>query len=101
MTEIVIGTTPTITYTFTDINTSEIDTAIFTIKKQSNIVLEKDLTTATIKDYSISWTLSQEDTLSIGAGNAELLLNWVANGTRGVSRKEFVTFTRNHKNEVL
>lgn len=48
MTRIIIGTTPTITYTFKVVPVNSIVTAVLTIKQRTGIVLEKTLADATI-----------------------------------------------------
>lgn len=102
MTNIVIGTTPKITYKFSQIIPSDISIAIITIKKNGKIVLKKDLSKATIDEDAITWQLTQEETLSIGTGVAEVMLNWIdAQDVRGVSEKEMIMFVRNHIDDVI
>lgn len=103
MAEIIKGTTPTITYTFASVTVTDIDVAIMTIKKGDAIKVEKDLTSATVdtEAKTISWTLSQSETLSV-AGTAEVMLNWLTeDGTRGASNPTQVRFLPNHKEEVI
>lgn len=101
MAEIIRGTTPTIKYTFNTVDVDDITKAVLTIKKCNAIVIERDLTTGTKGDNDITWTFTQEETLSID-GNAEAMLNWVtADGTRGASRKVQITFKDNHKEVVM
>ena len=64
------GTTPTIRYTFSLVDVSAIVVAYLTIK-QGSLVIEKDLTSATIGDGYLEWTLTQEETLSL-AENKEV-----------------------------
>ena len=102
MTEIIAGTTPTIKYTFSTVSPADIETAILTVKKMGKIVLEKELKDATIDETEIYWTLSQEDTLEIGFGEVEVMLNWLDNnGIRGTGQKGYFKCVRNHINEVL
>ena len=103
MAEIIKGTTPTITYTFASVAVTDIDVAILTIKRNGAIKVEKQLDTATVdaEKKTISWTLSQAETLSV-AGTAELMLNWLTNdGTRGATHATSVRFLPNHKEEVI
>lgn len=101
MTEIIKGTTPTIKYTFDTVSVSNISTAVMTIKRSNTILVERDLTTATTDTDSISWVLSQEDTLAVD-GKAEIMLNWkTADGVRGASKTLAVEFKPNHKESVL
>lgn len=102
MAQIIRGTTPTIEFTFKVVDVTSINTAVMTIKQGGQIVVEKDKSTATIGDDSLSWTLSQEDSLSLGCGLVRVMLNWVlADGTRGASDNNGVEMLPNHKNEVI
>ena len=102
MTKIIIGTTPTITYKFKVVDVSEITVAILTIKERGTTLIEKDLSDATVGEDTLSWTLTQEETLSIGAKPASIMLNWLtADGTRGASKEEVVYGVNNHIREVL
>lgn len=101
MIEIIRGTTPTIKYTFDTVSVSNINTAVLTIKRNNTILVERDLTTATTDADSISWVLTQENTLAVD-GKAEIMLNWVtADGVRGASKTLAVEFKPNHKEKVL
>ena len=102
MTEIVIGTTPTIIYTFKIVDVSDITEAILTVKKQNKIIIRKGLESATVGKNSIAWDLTQEETLAIEAGGARMMLNWLtADGVRGASREEAVNGVNNHIREVM
>ena len=59
MVTIVRGTTPTIKYTFKTVDVANIDTAYLTFKYCGNVILERDITTATTGEDSISWVLDQ------------------------------------------
>lgn len=102
MTKIIIGTTPTITYKFKIVDVSEITVAILTIKERGVNIIELNLSDATIGEDSLSWTLTQEETLLIGARTATMMLNWkTEDGTRGASEQVFVTGGDNHIREVI
>ena len=102
MTRIIIGTTPTITYKFKVVDVSEITVAILTIKERGTTLIEKTLADATVGEDTLSWTLTQEETLSIGAKSASMMLNWkLADGTRGASDVVLVTGGDNHIREVI
>lgn len=103
MAEIIKGTTPTIVYTFSTVRVSDISVAYLTIKQDGTTKLERDLTTATVGENSLSWTLTQAETLDL-AGNdtINLMLNWkLADGTRGASRKGSFNIGDNYKDEVI
>jgi len=102
MTKIIIGTTPTITYKFKIVDVSEITVAILTIKERGVNIIELNLSDATVGEDSLSWTLTQEETLLIGARTATMMLNWkTEDGTRGASEQVFVTGGDNHIREVI
>ena len=67
MTRIIIGTTPTITYTFKVVPVDSIVTAVLTIKERGENIIEKDLSDATVGEDTLSWTLTQEETLSLNS----------------------------------
>ena len=102
MTKIIIGTTPTITYKFKVVNASEITVAILTIKERGVNIIEKDLSDATIGEDSLSWTLTQEETLQLGSKTATMMLNWkTSDGTRGASEEVYIQGSPNHIREVI
>lgn len=102
MTRIIIGTTPTIKYTFKVVPVSSITDAILTIKERGVNIIEKTLSDATVGEDTISWTLTQEETLAIGVKSASIMLNWLtADGTRGASHEEVVNGVNNHIREVM
>ena len=102
MTKIIIGTTPTIKYKFKVVNVSEISVAILTIKERGVNIIEKDLSDATVGEDSLSWTLTQEETLQLGSKTATMMLNWkTEDGTRGASEEVFIQGAPNHVREVI
>lgn len=102
MTSIIIGTTPTITYTFHTVSVSDLTKAILTIKCAGAVILEKTLADATIGENSLSWTLTQQETLDIGTRSGKMMLNWLTNsGTRGASAETAIMGVTNHKREVI
>lgn len=63
MKQIIKGTTPTLKFTFDNIMTESICLAYLTIVQDKKLIIEKDITEATMDDGYIEWTLSQEETL--------------------------------------
>ena len=99
---IIIGTTPTITYKFHIVDVTEISVAILTVKQRGVNIIEKTLADATIGEDSLSWTFTQQETLSIGARASTMMLNWkTADGTRGASEEVIVIGGDNHIREVI
>lgn len=102
MTRIIIGTTPTITYTFKVVPVDSIVTAVLTIKQRTGIVLEKTLADATVGTNTLSWTLTQAETLALGLSGGTVMMNWVtADGTRGIGETCVVSMGDNHIREVM
>lgn len=104
MVKIIIGTTPTIKYTFKIVDPADFAEAILTIKdSRKQEKLRKTLDTATVGTDYIEWTLTQEETLSLGTGSAlSMMLNWLTHGgTRGASAEESVVAVNNHIREVM
>lgn len=102
MLNIIIGTTPTITYTFKTVSPADLTKAILTIKSMGQIILEKTLADAVVGENSLSWTLTQQETLDIGARSGKMMLNWLTNsGTRGASAETPIMGVTNHKREVI
>ena len=102
MTKIIIGTTPTITYTFKVVPVNSIVKAVLTVKERGVNILEKDLSDATVGENTLSWTLTQEETLQLGAKTATMMLNWkTEDGTRGASEEVFIQGSPNHIREVI
>ena len=104
MIKIVIGTTPAIRYTFKIVDPADFAEAILTIKdSRKQEKLRKTLETATVGTDYVEWTLTQEETLSLGTGSAlSMMLNWLTNsGVRGASAEEAVVAVNNHIREVM
>lgn len=84
---IIRGTTPTIIFTFSEIDPSQITKAVLCIKQKCLAVITKDLTSAEVGDGTLSWTLSQEDTLSLANKECKIGCDWLlSSGVRGRSR---------------
>ena len=99
MTAIIRGTTPTIKYTVNDVEVANITSAYLTIKidNDSTHNIEKELSSATVATKSISWKLTQTETLSFG-NNINIMLNWkTSDGTRGASEKTNILVSDNYK----
>ena len=102
MTQIIIGTTPTITYTFHTVSVSDLTKAILTIKIAGQVILEKTLADASMGEDTLSWTLTQQETLNIGTRSCKMMLNWVTrSGKRGASEETAIMGVSNHVKEVI
>lgn len=102
MTQIIMGTTPTITYTFKTVSPADLVKAILTIKCAGQVIIEKTLDDAVVGENSLSWTLTQQETLNIGTRSGKMMLNWLTNsGKRGASAETAIVGVINHKMEVI
>lgn len=103
MNRIIIGTTPTITYTFKIVPVSSIVKAVLTVKERGVNIIEKNLPDATVGENTLSWTLTQEETLQLGANKTcTMMLNWkTEDGTRGASEEVSIQGSPNHIREVI
>lgn len=102
MASVIRATTPTIKYTFNVISVSDIAAAYLTIRQDGEMIIERDLTSATVGNDYLSWTFTQQETLQMATGKVTLMLNWLTNdGTRGASEKSTVVIEGNYKNEVI
>lgn len=100
---IIKGTTPTITFTFSEILTSDIAKAILTVSQYGKNIIERNLDSAIINETTLSWRLQQEETLKLKIGaDSEILCDWLLNdGTRGRSLIRKETVERTGVNEVI
>ena len=102
MANIIRGTTPTIMYTFDKVAISDLTDAIFTIKMGNAIKIEKDMTEAVAGTKTLSWTLTQEECLTLSGMTVSLMCNWLtAAGLRGASDEVVVNIRGNHIEEVI
>lgn len=102
MTNIIIGTTPTITYKFSIVSPADFRTAILTIKCNGQLILEKNLADASVGEDTLSWTLTQQETLDIGTRSCKMMLNWITHsGKRGASEETAIMGISNHVREVI
>lgn len=99
---IVVGTTPTIQFKFKTIVPGDLVQARLTVERNNMVIITKTLADATIGEDAIAWTLSQSETLLIGVGQRDIMLNWLtANGTRGTSEETKIKFISNHIKAVM
>lgn len=96
------ATTPTVVISFSDISVANIQHAYLCIKQQDVAVIQRDISTAVVGSSSLSWKLTQAETLLLSAGYAQIYCDWILlDGTRG--RSEIVTekVESSGMNEVL
>lgn len=103
MDEIIRGTTPTIIFKFQNVVVENITVAYLIVKQPFQAVIEKPLEDAVVEENTLSWTLSQEETLKLMAGRDCLILcDWkLADGTRGNSKTAVYSVVNGGKKEVI
>ena len=102
MAQIIRGTTPTIKFTYNDIEVGNITSAILTLKQGGSTVIEKDLTSAQTQDNMLVWTLTQEETLSLSGKSVTIVCDWLLNtGVRGRSEVLTANVGEPAKDEVM
>lgn len=100
---IIKGTTPTIIFTFSEVDVAHITTAFLVIKQNDTVIIDKPITDAVIGEDSIEWKLTQLETLSLSENRmAEVCCDWkLADGTRGRSNKIEERVEKAGKNGVI
>ena len=103
MNTLVRGTTPLIIYTFETVSPSDLSSAYLILKQNGEEKIRKSLENCTLGNMTLTWTLTQEETLSLVAGASCLIcLDWVKeDGTRGVGKTTQVSVSSSAINEVI
>ncbi len=103
MRNIVRGTTPTIKITFSEIDPSTIEIAYLVIKQLGISPIEVPFDRAVLGNDYISFTLTQNETLTLIEGNqCEIYCDWkTQDGTRGRSKACRCTVEATGKDEVI
>lgn len=102
MASIIIGTTPTVTYTFSTVDVSDIVSSRLTVMQSGSIIIDKDLDDATVGENSLSYTLTQAETLALGTNSARMMHNYLlSDGTRGASEETIICGKTNHVTEEM
>lgn len=85
--EIIRGTTPTLIFTFSEIEPSDISVCYMLIKQKGQTIIEKTLSDGVVSSEGLSFTLTQTDTLSLCTNeSAKVMLDWkTTGGVRGRS----------------
>lgn len=95
-------TTPTIKFTFSEIDVSRIVTAYLVIKQNGRTVIERDLSSAGVDEGQISWSLAQVETGKLSKTNATIYCDWLLrDGTRGRSNLKTEAVEDSGKSEVI
>lgn len=67
MNHLIRGTTPSLKFTYSDIDIGSINVAYLTIRQLGSNIIEKELSEATVGSDYLLWKLTQEETLLIRA----------------------------------
>lgn len=95
-------TTPTLKFTFSAIDVSDITVAYLVIKQNERTIIERGLDSAVVDESSLSWTLSQEETGSLSKANVNIYCDWkLRDGTRGRSKVKTEGVINSGKSEVI
>ena len=103
MTEIVKGTTPTVTIRFPTVDVNLIEAAYLVFRDNNNTIIEKPIADAEKADASLMWRLQQRETLRLNVGRTvTVYCDWrLQDGTRGRSKKAEFLVVETGKNEVI
>ena len=106
-------TTPTLKFTFSDIDVTNITSAYLVIKQSGRAIIERDLTTANVvhsvlsrdgteTENYLSWLLTQTETSKLGKTNCTIYCDWkLQDGTRGRSHLLSTAVEDSGKQEVI
>lgn len=102
MSEIVRGTTPTVTYSI-PFPVDMLDVGYVTVKQGQNVIIEKELSACHCNGNTVSAKFTQEDTLSLESGcNTKIrLVVKTLGGDRLETKDTTVTVLDTHKDEVF
>ena len=103
MITIALGTTPTILIALNDVSPKNFVIADLTIKKGKDIILTRNIDSATITEKEISWKLTQKETLGFSVSAFyKVMCNWVtSDGTRGITKESSLQVIDNHEDWEL
>lgn len=103
MVDIIRGTTPTIIYNLDTVDVADITKAFLTIRAAGTVAVKKNLEEAAAGEKSLTWQLTQEETLMFGDGQkAKMMLNFkLTDGTRCASHEMELQFRGNHIEGVI
>lgn len=100
--DIIRGTTPSFVYTFSVVDVADITAAFFTVKQDGAVIITKDIIDAVVGTKTLTFELSQADTLKLAFPECKVMLNWkLTDGTRGASEERTIHVCDNQINEVI
>lgn len=95
------GTTPTYVLTFKGVDFTQADEIVVTISDMNETTLLELTPEAT--ETTLSFSLTQEQTLAMPIGSCLIQVNWLYDGgnKRAASNKAKIDFKKNLKHEVM
>ena len=101
--ELIRGTTPTLQFTFETIQATDITVAFLVVSQMGQTKIQKGIETATVDDSTMSFKLTQAETLSLVENRPALVtLDWLTgDGTRGRSVETVFSVDNSGVNEVI
>ena len=99
------GTTPTIMYRFKKVDPANFTEGFLTIRQgpdKRHVALEKTISESIIDGMTISWNLSQQESLKLREGPATIYFNYLLiSGMRGVGKSLDIDVVTSGKDEVI
>ncbi len=94
------GTTPTYVLTFKGVDFTQADEIVVTISDMNEVKILELTPEAT--ETTLSFSLTQEQTLAMPIGSCLIQVNWLYDGDkRAASNKAKIDFKKNLKHEVM
>lgn len=95
------GTTPTYVLTFQGVDFTQADEIVVTISDMNEVKILELTPEAT--ETTLSFSLTQEQTLAMPIGSCLIQVNWLYDGgnKRAASNKAKIDFRKNLKHEVM
>lgn len=96
------GTTPTYVLTFKGVDFTQADEIVVTISDMNETTV-LELTPEVTDETTLSFSLTQEQTLAMPIGSCFIQVNWLYDNRdkRGASDKGKIDFRKNLKHEVM
>lgn len=96
------GTTPTVTFSFSDTDPTLAVEIIATLARQGRTLMEKTGSDLTVTETSVSFKLTQEESLSMQQGKVAVQLNMLfPDGNRGATKIKYIDWEKNLHEEVM
>lgn len=103
MSALISGTTPSVQFIFKNVDPADIAVAYLTVRVGDSVVIEKDITEASVQNNTLTWVLTQEETLRLNVGDTcRICCDWkTSSGVRGRSKMATMTVEESGKSCVI